>query len=113
MFDYAVTLQKLLSKLVRSYALDAIDAQQDNAPTPKIADASELLQTVTKVECKTFPATGMGEDVRLTGGNITGGASIANDRVVHLGVFLSSEEEQNVSSRTTLSRASVRRMNRS
>ncbi|MGK7872661.1 MAG: DUF6569 family protein [Xenococcaceae cyanobacterium] len=108
LFDYAITLQKLLPKLVRSYALDAIDAQVDKSPTPSAANAQELLQAVTKAETKTFPATGKGEDVRLTGANLTGGGLIADGRLVHLSAF-QLEENQTPSPSTTLSRASARR----
>ena len=88
LFDYGVTLQKLLGKLVRSYAIDAIDTESEKFSTPNTADVRSLLSAVSLAEAKTFPATGKGEDVRLTGDNVTGGGLIADGRLVHLSAFV-------------------------
>ncbi len=111
LFDYAITLQKVLPKLVRSYALDAIDSHVDKPACASASAAEELLLAVTKAEAKTFPAIASGEDVRLTGDKLTGGALVANERVVHLSAFRLEDSKQNQteSVRTTLSRASMRR----
>ena len=87
LFDYPATLQKLLPKLVRSYALDAIDNRVDKPSTPSTANAQELLQVATKASAKAFPAIGKGEDVRYLEADITGGGLIADGRLVHLSAF--------------------------
>lgn len=111
LFDYAITLQKLLPKLVRSYSLDAIDALVEHPAAASVESASELLQAVTKASAKTFPAISLGEDVRFTGDKLTGGALVANQRTVHLSAFRLEDEKQKEtdSSSTTLTRASMRR----
>jgi hypothetical protein len=95
LFDYAFTLQKLLPKLVLSYALDAIDSQVDNPAKPSSDSAKELLQALTKAETKSFPAVGDGEDVRLSATNLAGCALVADGRVVHLGAFCLTDADRN------------------
>lgn len=111
LFDYTATLEKLLPKLVRSYALDALDNQVDNSPSLSTETVEEFLQKVTQAEAKTFPATGIGEDVRFMGAKLTGGGLIAMERVVHLSAFTVEDDGQNAteSRGTNVSRASIRR----
>jgi hypothetical protein len=87
LFDYAITLQKLLPKLVRSYALDAIDSPTEKPDLPTTASAAELLQAAIEADANKFPAIGLGEDLRLTGVKVSGGALLVNERVVHLSAF--------------------------
>lgn len=112
LFDYALTLHKLLPKLVRSYALDALDSKADNPATLSSDAASEWLQAVTKAEAKSFPAIAEGEDVRLTGTNLTGGALVVDERVVHLSAFNFADAAPSPVQEeyyTTIGRASMRR----
>jgi hypothetical protein len=88
LFDSPATYKKLLPKLVRSYALDAIEsAQEKSASAPSAASVKELLLSVTKAEAKTFPAVGEGMDVRFTAPNVTAAGLVAKGRVVHLSGF--------------------------
>ena len=87
LFDSPGTFEKLLPKLVRSYALDAIDTDTKKAVAPSRESVEELLLAITQAEAKTFPASGEGVDVRLTGPNLMGAGLIVNGRVVHLGAF--------------------------
>ena len=87
LFDSPGTFKKLLPKLVRSYALDAIDTDTKKAAAPSRKPVEELLLAITQAEAKTFPASGDGVDVRFTGPNLMGAGLIVNGRVVHLGAF--------------------------
>jgi hypothetical protein len=89
LFDSPGTFKKLLPKLVRSYALDAIDTDTDmkNAAAVSREPVEELLLEIAQAEAKTFPACGDGVDVRLTGSNLMGAGLIVNGRVVHLSAF--------------------------
>ena len=87
LFDSSGTLKKLLPKLVRSYALDAIEMDTKKASAPSREPVEELLSAITEAEAKTFPAVGEGVDVRLTGPNLTGAGLVVNGRVVHLSAF--------------------------
>jgi hypothetical protein len=88
LFDSPATFKKLLPKLVRSYALDAIEsAEKKSASGLSAISVKELLLSVTKAEAKTFPAVGEGMDVRITAPNVMAAGLVAKGRVVHLSGF--------------------------
>ena len=94
LFDAAGTWRKLAPKLVRSYALDALDvmAALDRPGGERAHDVSgDLAQMfasqVASSPAATFPAAGEGEDVRLTGQGLAGGALVARGRAVHISAF--------------------------
>jgi hypothetical protein len=87
LFDSPATLKKLLPKLVRSYALDAIEAVTEKGGAASRRAVEELLLAVRQAEAKTFPAVGEGVDVRLSGPDLTGAGLLAKGRVVHLSAF--------------------------
>ena len=93
LFDASDSFRKLFAKLLRSYALDAIEASQ-TTPVPALAqpllsqrDAAAFLTSVTEANVSQFPAIGEGQDLRLNGNGISGAALLANDRIVHLAAF--------------------------
>jgi hypothetical protein len=86
LFDAPRTLERLLPKIVRSYALDAIENGAKPTP-PERAHVSSLLDAVRQARGDSFPAVGEGEDVRLTGERVSGAALVARGRVVHLSAF--------------------------
>lgn len=82
--------RKLFPKLIRSYALDALDASLAKETETKASsadDAAEFLNFVARVKLETFPAIGEGEDLRLSSGGLTGAALTKKERVVHLSAF--------------------------
>jgi hypothetical protein len=87
LFDAASTWRKLAPKLVRSYAVDAIDRRgrptRDRARRAPKAFAKAVGSTPASV----FPAIGEGNDVRLTGTDVAGAALVAGGRVIHLSAF--------------------------
>jgi hypothetical protein len=98
LFDAAATWRKLAPKFARSYALDALDAEFARrrgfaAPLPARgaeslrAATDELLRRVAAAPEKRFPAIGLGEDIRLAGENVAGGALVVGGRLVHLSAF--------------------------
>jgi len=92
LFDDATTCRKLLPKLVRSYAVDAIDARNASTPsngrTPIAHLVPGFLASVAAAPQQRVPAVGLGEDVRLSGTGLVGAALIVNDHVVHLSSFV-------------------------
>jgi hypothetical protein len=115
LFDYQATLQKLLPKLVRSYALDAVDAAIGGGQAPprptSPEEAARLLSRVAHAAGQAFPAVGEGEDVRLSAPGLTGGALLARERLVHLSAFhiADSSGSGRLASRSRISRPSLRR----
>jgi hypothetical protein len=86
LFDAPATWRKLAPKLLRSYALDAIDRR--GAPRSGSADeAPKFLECVAQSEASVFPATGLGSDVRLSSPALSGAALVVGGRAVHISAF--------------------------
>jgi hypothetical protein len=86
LFDNPATYARQAGKLVRSYALDAIDArEEEGSGTEEVA--RNFLAEAAAARQDRFPAVGLGEDVRLSGPRLTGAALEAEGRVVHLCAF--------------------------
>ncbi len=87
LFDSTDTLRTYLPKILRSYALDALASQTLSPAKAQDAEAARLLESILTLDAKSFPATGLGEDLRLDSPDITGGALTQNGRVIHLAAF--------------------------
>jgi hypothetical protein len=87
LFDSASAFARYLEKLVRSYALDAIETEAGKKPAPSEAEVRRFLDSIRSAAAERFPALGEGEDIRLTGEGVSGGALAASGRVVHLAGF--------------------------
>jgi hypothetical protein len=87
LFDSPDTFRKFLKKAVGSFAMDAVAARRpvEKAPAKKKVEA--FLGSVKAAAVERFPAAGEGEDLRLSGSGLAGGALEAQGRVVHLSVF--------------------------
>ncbi len=86
LFDAPATLAKVLAKLVRSYALDALD-EGVRPGEPARFDAEWLLERTRAAAVECFPAVGLGEDLRLSAPGLAGGALALDGRLVHLCAF--------------------------
>jgi hypothetical protein len=86
LFDAAATFRKLLPKLAHSYGLDALDRRAAGAVHAK-ADVRKFLQAVAEADWQEFAAIGLGQDLRLEGQALAGGALVANGSVVHISAF--------------------------
>jgi hypothetical protein len=87
LFDSSDTLRKVLPKLVRSYAADAIESGRRNVSRPSASRAAAFLEAVSAAEARSFPAVGEGVDVRIESPDVTGGALTVDDAIVHLAAF--------------------------
>ena len=91
LFDSPETFQKLFPKLLRSYALDAVEKPAETASeSPSLSARSEaeaLLEAIKTAKRERFAAVGLGEDVRLKADGIAGAALEYEDRLVHLSAF--------------------------
>lgn len=90
-FDSPATWRKLSPKLVASYGLDAVDVampqSQPGAPALLKRLAADLLARAAEMRAERYPSTGLGEDLRLTGPSLAGGALVVDERLLHLAVF--------------------------
>ena len=91
LFDSAAAFSRYLAKLVRSYALDAIETADGlisaSGLAPSEAQVRRFLDRVSAAAGERFPALGEGEDIRLTGSAVAGGALAVDGRLVHLAGF--------------------------
>jgi hypothetical protein len=97
LFDDAGTLRKLLPKLVRSYAVDAIDMANGSAPserdrrTPVRTTIAHLvpgfLAAIAAASQQRAAAVGLGEDVRVSSSGLVGAALVVDGQVLHLSGF--------------------------
>ena len=111
LFDFSTTFRKLMPKLLRSYALDAID-EQSGCTNSKLPDVMRFLSAVAAAKGSEHPAVGEGDDIRISGPGLAGGALCARDRVVHLCAFqLQKMESNGQSSGSNLASSSLRIQN--
>jgi hypothetical protein len=86
-FDCPTTFARYLERLVGSYALDALETAANAALVPSDGEVRAFLDSIAAVPCERFAALGEGEDIRLTGSGIAGGALAVEGRLVHLAAF--------------------------
>jgi len=85
-FDSTSPWLRLMPKIVRSYAVEALDEQP---PAMKRTDITPgvLLDVLAECETASFTTFGDGFDVRITGKSLTGAALIFGSRIVHVAAF--------------------------
>ena len=95
LFDNAITLRKLLPKLVRSVAVDAIDQaaepRRSVKPSSTIEAARDFLARVSDAPVHRARAIGEGEDMRIVNANLAGGALVTGSGAVHVTAFATSD----------------------
>lgn len=88
-FARTKTHKTMFNRLIRSYALDAIDRRLDERER-KISSqdarkrAKEFTQKLTNAWTKEFDGVGEGVNIRFKDEELTGGALLHQDRVLHL-----------------------------
>jgi len=87
LFDAAAVFKKLLDKLVGSYAMDAIEEPDQQREAVSEQAVTEFLSRIKASAIESFPAVGEGQDLRLHGRGISGGALLVDGRLVHLSAF--------------------------
>jgi hypothetical protein len=91
LFDRAITLRRLLPKLVRSVAMDALDRPGPGRPAIKpellLKVAEHFLAATSGAAVEPAAAVGMGIDLRLVAPKITGAALASDNHVVHVSAF--------------------------
>jgi len=90
-FEHADVLSKMLRKIVRSYALDALMARPAKA-RPTKEGVVEFMAQVAQGKMQQFAAVGNGEDLRISGPGVTGAALVEGGHVVHLCAFRCGEK---------------------
>jgi len=94
LFDCNETLADMLPKLIRSYAIDAIEQVESHRRNPSSISADAFIQRLAKADVETYPAVGLGTEVRLTAPGVIAGGLVTDERVVHLAAFSAPAESQ-------------------
>lgn len=95
LFDSEAIFTSLFPKVLRSYALDAIDTPRASVSAEVGADdvksvALNFIRTVAaaaETKSQPFPTVGLGQTVRVTDDHLAAAALVAEERVVHLAAF--------------------------
>jgi hypothetical protein len=88
LFDHAETLKALWNKLIRGYAIDALErqrwAEEEGTAQP---DTREFLTAALRAQEEHYQSVGLGEDVRLSSDSVTGSSLMWGDQVIHTSLF--------------------------
>jgi hypothetical protein len=112
LFDKETTLSGMLPKLVRSYALDAVEVSTNQKTDASAERAAQFVGLMAEAAVERFPAAGIGEDLRLTGRAVSGGALNVDGSIVHLYAFpvrSARNGDASEGARSRIRRASMRR----
>jgi hypothetical protein len=86
-FDSSATCARLLPKVLRGYALDALDYGRANEAPPSEDAARGFVERVGAGDWHEFPVVGAGVNLRLETPDLTGSALLEAERVLHLAAF--------------------------
>ena len=98
LFDTPRSFERLFPKLIRSYALDAIDDSMELPrsvadQSPETKSFSDFLKAAASAHYESFKAVGEGEDLRFSNSQVSGAALYARERIVHLTAFANSDRK--------------------
>lgn len=85
LFDQPATLGKLWPKLIRSYAIDALEAE--SAGPLDQAAVNHWLQTAAQARAEPFKSPGLGQDIRIEAKDLVGAGLMVDDQPVHVELF--------------------------
>ena len=89
LFDSTAAFRALMQKLVRSYAMDAIETPGKEPQPPLDEAVRQFLDDMMTAALQRFPGIGKGEQLRLESASLAGSALVADGRIVHLCAFRS------------------------
>ena len=85
LFDAVSTWRTFSPRLVRSWAIDAIEKGMPTSRTRRSPE--DLIEHLCAGSWKGWPSVGMGWDARFGGNDATSGALLVEDSLVHLAAF--------------------------
>ncbi len=92
LFSNSETLGKLWTRLLKSYAVEALTARGRSLKEPRPTPAS-LIKQIGQSEYLTYPSVSLGLDLRLSGTDIVGAGLLVDETIIHLSVFPRETEE--------------------
>ncbi|MBE3587293.1 MAG: hypothetical protein IMW93_01830 [Thermoanaerobacteraceae bacterium] len=92
-FDSPATLRKLHTKMLESYALDALEQAGLDRKEPENSAAEQLLEKIAAARVARYPSVGLGEDLRIKAKELVGSCLALDGRVIHLAIFAREDRE--------------------
>ena len=92
LFDRPATFTKLWPKLVKSYAMDALEGANDDQKALEPESALAWTRSAQSAKLEWFDSPGVGQDVRIDGEMLIGAALVAGQQLVHLQLFQREEK---------------------
>jgi hypothetical protein len=87
-FGHQQTFGKFFSKLVKSYALDALDWPEESEKSQVSSESvRHFMEGVQKAPGKSHPSLGLGENVRFEDNSVTGASLVYEGILLHLSAF--------------------------
>lgn len=86
LFDHHETLRLLWDKLLRGYALDALERQHMPA-AENMDDTAQFITSSLRTAEEVYDSVGLGQDVRLSSDAVTGSSLVWGERPVHTSLF--------------------------
>jgi hypothetical protein len=109
-FGARETLEKVFTKIVTSYALDALETADRGEKVNSSQAVRQFCKEVQKARVQTRPSVDLGTDIRLENERVIGSALGHEDQILHLSVFAKeSQSHPRGGSGRSLRRASLRR----
>jgi hypothetical protein len=105
-FDQAAPAEALWPKLVRSYALDALEGEPGRAVSRE--EALELLRRLRDARAEVYPSLALGEEVRLEAERAVGSGLVYQGTPVHISLFHTDGGERSAR-QTRISSTRIRR----
>lgn len=86
LFDKPGTLSKLLPKLVRANAVNAMETSDGGARVDRDR-VVDWLRSIASASCQQFKSPGLGDDVRIESDDVVGAALVVEGEPVHIESF--------------------------
>jgi hypothetical protein len=108
LFDAPETFASILPKLVRSFAIDALETANGETEAAGLSTASQFLDRISAANADNYPGVGLGTDLRLTAPLVSGGGLVYEEQLIHLVAF-STQEPTPPNRNETLYESALRR----
>jgi hypothetical protein len=92
LFDSPETLASMLPKLIRSFAIDALESAGRQEHHIAAEPAARFLDRLAAADFDSYPGVGLGTDVRLSAPLVAGGGLVHDGKLIHLVAFRRSEQ---------------------
>lgn len=109
-FSHPDVLKKLWTKLIKSYAMEALEKMKSKPNHVKVNVVDSLLTSLKGAEVSQYPSVGLGTDIRLTSKEYLAAGLIFEEQVLHLAAFPKFEQSGDKGS-SPLAQPSRRRRN--